>query len=63
MVNEDGNCPARIISATDILRSASLFPKFGPSVPQEWTSDSVLNDCSVFYVNSFSDPHLYVSIY
>ena len=63
LVDEDGDRPARVVPATDILRSVSLFPKFGVSVPREWTSDSVLDDCSTFYVNPFSDPHSYVAIY
>ena len=62
LVDEDRDRPTHVVPATDILRSVSLFPKFGASVPREWTSDSVLDDCSIFYVNPFSDPHSYVTI-
>ncbi|KAF8999529.1 hypothetical protein BDQ17DRAFT_1391519 [Cyathus striatus] len=48
-----------IISVANICRSAHLFPKFGPVAPEGWTSSNVLDKCNVFYVNSFTDAHLY----
>ncbi|KAF8998031.1 hypothetical protein BDQ17DRAFT_1391788 [Cyathus striatus] len=48
-----------IISVANIHRSAHIFPKFGPVAPEEWTSSNVLDKCNVFYVNSFTDAHLY----
>ncbi|KAF9008228.1 hypothetical protein BDQ17DRAFT_1236919, partial [Cyathus striatus] len=48
-----------IISVASIHRSAHLFPKFGPVAPSEWTSSNILDKCNVYYVNSFTDAHLY----
>ncbi|KAJ3576991.1 hypothetical protein NP233_g6 [Leucocoprinus birnbaumii] len=46
---------ASIIPIDYITQSIHLFPKFGPAVPPDWMSDSVLEDCEVFYVNTFSN--------
>ncbi|KAG2120459.1 uncharacterized protein F5147DRAFT_741494 [Suillus discolor] len=51
-----------IIDISDICRSVHLIPKFGPVVPHEWTSSTVLELCSSFFVNSFSDRHAYLTI-
>lgn len=54
-----GDYLSSIIPVANICRSIHLFPKFGPVAPQEWTSSSVLDHCKTFYVNSFTDKHLY----
>ena len=52
-----------IIPLANIRRSAHLIPKFGAAAlaaaPQEWTSSTVLDLASVFYVNSFTDMNMY----
>ncbi|KAG1874431.1 hypothetical protein F4604DRAFT_1880886 [Suillus subluteus] len=53
---------ASIIDVSDIRRSVHLFPNFGAVVPREWTSSTVLELCSSFFVNSFSDRHAYLTI-
>jgi hypothetical protein len=63
LLDTDGDRIAKIIPAAQIVRSAHLFPKFGASAIREWTSDTVLDDCSTFYVNLWSDPHAYLTIY
>ena len=51
-----------IVPVSSIRRSAHLFPKFGPKVPEHWTSVNVLEKCSTFYLNPFSDRHMYYII-
>lgn len=52
-----------IIEVADIRRSVHLFPHFGRAVPREWTSDNVLDMCSTFYLNCFTDRHAYITMY
>lgn len=54
-----GGRTCSIIPLANIRRSAHLIPKFGAAAPQEWTSSTVLNLASVFYVNSFTDMNMY----
>jgi hypothetical protein len=57
----DGGQPlALIIPVTSVLRSVHLFPKFGPVASREWSSSSVLDDASSFYVNPWSDRSMYL---
>ena len=56
---EDGDRVANIVPVSTIRRSAHLFPKFGPSVPEEWPSETVLEKCTTFYLNPFTDRHMY----
>ena len=56
---EGGERVASIIPISTIRRSAHLFPKFGPSVPEGWSSENVLEKCTTFYLNSFTDRHMY----
>ncbi|KAG1896530.1 uncharacterized protein F5891DRAFT_958533, partial [Suillus fuscotomentosus] len=58
----NGERLASIIDISDIRRSVHLIPKFGPVAPREWTSSTVLELCSTFFVNSFSDRHAYLTI-
>lgn len=44
-----------VIPLANITRSVHLFPKFDPVNYRKWTSATVLEDCSVFYLNHFSD--------
>ena len=56
---EGGGRIASIVSVSSIRRSVHLFPKFGLKVPEHWTSATVLEDCPTFYLNPFSDRHMY----
>ncbi|KAL0572117.1 hypothetical protein V5O48_009844 [Marasmius crinis-equi] len=58
----DGNRDSSIVPVADFRRSVHLYPKFGPIVPEEWTSSNVLDEASVFYINSYSDRHAYYTI-
>ena len=55
----DGSRTCSIIPLANIRRSVHLFPKFGPFAPQEWTSYNVLDLCNTFYLNDFTDRHMY----
>ncbi|TFK62461.1 hypothetical protein BDN72DRAFT_777057, partial [Pluteus cervinus] len=59
--NRDGTRLASITSIDTIVRSAHLFPRFGSVAPAQWTSSTVLEECSTFFVNSFMDPQLYTN--
>lgn len=58
-----GDRLASVIPLRNIRRSIYLFPMFGPIASREWTSGSVLEQCSTFYVDSFSDRHAYHTIH
>lgn len=55
-----GDRLASIVPVKNIARSIHLFPKFGQVAPRAWTWNNVLEKCSTFFVNSFSDSNMYV---
>jgi hypothetical protein len=59
MKDRDGGRVCSIIPLANIRRSIQLIPRFGAVAPQEWTSSTVLDLANVFYVNNFTDNHLY----
>ena len=59
---EDGAPVASVVPISTIRRSVHLFPRFGQAVPDDWTSDNVLEKCSVFYLNPFTDRHMYYTL-
>ncbi|KAI0688790.1 hypothetical protein BC835DRAFT_1283994 [Cytidiella melzeri] len=50
---------ASVIDLASVCRSVYLFPNFGPKAPAAWTSDTVLDECSTFFVSPFLDRHTY----
>ncbi|KAL1747101.1 hypothetical protein HDZ31DRAFT_32557 [Schizophyllum fasciatum] len=54
---------ASIVPIDHIRRSIHLIPKYGRTAPAEWTSSNVLDRCSTFYANCFTDRHLYRVLY
>ncbi|KAF7374211.1 hypothetical protein MSAN_00303300 [Mycena sanguinolenta] len=60
---KDGERLASIIPLDNIRRSIHLFPKFGAVAPEYWTSSNVLEECSTFYVNCFTDRHGYATVF
>lgn len=53
---------AVILPYERVQRSVSLIPRFGRTVNQAWTADNILEQCSDFYVNRYSDKHAYSTI-
>ncbi|KAG8975866.1 hypothetical protein FRB93_013818 [Tulasnella sp. JGI-2019a] len=45
-----------------IFRSCHLIPKWGKAVDHQWSSTNVLERCKAFYLNSFSDHHMYLFV-
>lgn len=62
-MNADGHKLASIVPLRRIRRSVYLFPAFGPEAPREWTSGNVLDECTNFYIDSFSDRHAFHTIH
>ena len=56
---EDGERVASIVPVSKIRRSVHFFPKFGPAVPEGWSANNVLEKCTTFYLNPFTDRHMY----
>jgi hypothetical protein len=51
---------ASIIPVSAIEQSIHLSPLPGVSIPREWNSNTVLDHCHKFLVNSFSDRRTYI---
>lgn len=60
---KDNKRVASVIPVSDISRTVHLYPKWGPAVPREWTTNNVLEECASFYVSSFLDRHTYITVY
>lgn len=50
-----------IVPLANIRRSIHLFPKFVPIASQEWASSNVLDLCQTFFVNDFTNRHVWHS--
>ena len=61
--DREGRNICSIIPLANIRRSVHLLPKFGRVAPKEWTSSNVLDLCNHFFVNTFTDRHLYRILY
>ncbi len=56
----DGYRLASIIPVSKITHSVHLFSLFGPVAPREWTTDTVLEECQSFLVNSHSSREMFL---
>jgi len=54
---------ASVIEVKDIERSCHLLPDFGPVAPREWSTHNVLEECTSFWVNPFTDRHAYMTMF
>lgn len=54
---------ATVIPLKNLCHSIHLFPQFGPVVPRDWTSSTVLDKSSKFFVNVFTDRHVYGTVF
>jgi len=57
----DGRRHAAVIPVDLVVCSVHLFPWFGPLVPKEWNSFTVLEECQAFYINPFTDVSSYLT--
>ncbi|KAG0692585.1 hypothetical protein DFH29DRAFT_985732 [Suillus ampliporus] len=62
-VLQDGDRQASIVPVHNIRRSVHLIPKFGAVTPRDWITSTVLDQCSSFFVNDFTDHDAYVTIF
>jgi hypothetical protein len=58
-LKRDGTHVCSVIPLANVCRSVQLFPRFGQFAPPEWSSSNVLDLCDTFFLNSFTDRHLY----
>ncbi len=58
-----GKQQASVVPVSLIRQSVHLIPAFGPLAPPEWKSSLVLELCSDFFVNSFSDRFCYSTLF
>ncbi|KAI0323362.1 hypothetical protein GY45DRAFT_1264699, partial [Cubamyces sp. BRFM 1775] len=52
-----------IIEISQIRRSCHLYPDFGASAPRDWSSSTVLDQSTHFWVNPFVDLHMYMTLF
>ncbi|EKM83117.1 hypothetical protein AGABI1DRAFT_35141 [Agaricus bisporus var. burnettii JB137-S8] len=57
--DRSGHGIGSIIPVSDIVCSIHVYPQFGPFAPNEWTNKNVLDQCSTFYINPFTNRQLY----
>ncbi|KAI0673079.1 hypothetical protein C8Q78DRAFT_970055 [Trametes maxima] len=58
----NGERLASVIELRHIRRSCHLLPDFGGPAPRDWSSSNVLDKCDNFWVNPFSDMHMYMTL-
>ncbi|KAJ3924394.1 MAG: hypothetical protein NXY57DRAFT_908102, partial [Lentinula lateritia] len=61
-MGRDGVISASVVPVEMIQSSIHLYPKWGGSVPPEWTSENILDRCEHFFVNPFRDTHTYFNL-
>ena len=59
---QNGDRLAQIVPLANIRRSIQLMPHFGKKKPEDWNSSNVLDKCSSFYLNRYSDRHAFYTI-
>jgi hypothetical protein len=59
----DGSILSSVVPLSQIYQSIHLLPKFGLVTPSSWNSSNVLNECAIFYFNTFTDQHLYAKLH
>ena len=62
-LDAQGHPLAEVVEVRTIRRSCQLLPVFGGAVPREWTSSNVLDSCKQYFVNPFSDTHMYMTLF
>ena len=57
---DNGYRVSTIVPVTKMDRSVHLFPAFGSTTPQQWTSNNVLDECRNFLVNAYADRDTFI---
>jgi hypothetical protein len=57
--DSDGTGICSVVSLSDVQRSVHLIPRFGPVAPVNWMSNNVLDECTTFFLNDFTDRDLF----
>ena len=57
--DSDGTRICSVIPLSDVQRSVHLIPRFGPVAPVNWMSSNVLDECTTFFLNDFTDRDLF----
>ena len=52
-----------VIEVRNIRRSCHLIPACGSTVPRARTSSNVLDSCDDYWLNAFSDQHMYMCLF
>lgn len=59
----DGRPSSSITPLTSIRQSCMLFPVFGQSANTSWTTNNVLDVCTSFLVNNWSNMYAYKTLW
>ncbi|KAJ7310160.1 hypothetical protein DFH08DRAFT_757211 [Mycena albidolilacea] len=60
----NGFANTSIVHLTDIQQTCQLFPKFGRAdVDRDWMTDTILDQCTAFYLNNWGSMYAYKSIW
>ncbi|TCD67036.1 hypothetical protein EIP91_000598 [Steccherinum ochraceum] len=59
----NGDRMAAIVELSSVVRPCQLSPKFDTSVNRAWTSENVLERAKNFFINHYSDQHMYQTVF
>ncbi|TBU58884.1 hypothetical protein BD310DRAFT_850215 [Dichomitus squalens] len=60
--NDRDELLASVVEVDTIRRSCHLFPTCSGTISRDWTSSTVLDACEDFWLNPFSDLHMYMTL-
>ena len=55
----DNSCLTNIVPVCHVVQSIHLIPLVGDTIPRQWSSTTIFDNCSSFLLNSFSDLRTY----
>ncbi|KAJ3751578.1 hypothetical protein EV360DRAFT_56667, partial [Lentinula raphanica] len=62
LLKRDKTRAVSVIPLDRIKQSVHLTPKWGGTVPSNWTYENTLDLCSSFFLNSFTNTHMYFNM-
>ena len=57
--DSDGSRLCSGIPLSEVQGSVHLFPRFGAVAPVNWMSSNVLDECTTFFLNDFTNRDLF----